>query len=216
VIRTQAEANAFIRTNTRPIAVDGLPISIWQADEITPIWTATESDLEKQRLAPPFWAFAWAGGQAVARWLFEHPGIVKDRRVLDLACGCGVAAIAAAMCGARPSLGNDIDAMCEAACAVNAELNGVDVGWMGGDLVSGPPPEVDVILAGDVFYEKPMAEAFLGFLARCRDAGIDVIVGDPGRSYFPRQGLVQLAEYEIATTMELESAMAKRTRVWRL
>jgi predicted nicotinamide N-methyase len=210
------EARAFIRANTRPKTLADLPIAIWQADEITPIWSATEADLEKHRLAPPFWAFAWAGGQAICRWLFEDGEPVQFRRVLDLAAGCGIVAITAAKLGAKQALANDIDPMCEAACAENAYLNNVEIGWLGGDLISGPPPDVDVILAGDVFYEKPMAEAFLTFLKRCRAKGIDVIVGDPGRSYFPREGLTHLAEYDIATTMELESTLVKRTRVWRL
>jgi predicted nicotinamide N-methyase len=214
--RTHAEARDFIRANTRVCAVAGLPLSFWQADEITPIWTATEHDLEAARLAPPFWAFAWAGGQAIARWLYEHPETVAGKRVLDLACGCGVAAIAAAQCGAATSLANDIDPMCEAATLLNAELNVVSVGWLGGDLVAGAPPDVDVILAGDVFYEKPMAEAFLAFLTRCKTAGTDIIVGDPGRAYFPRQGLTLLGDYAIPTTLELESMLVKQTRVWRL
>jgi predicted nicotinamide N-methyase len=213
--RTPHDARDFIRANTRVRPVAGLPLSFWQADEITPIWTATEHDLEAARLAPPFWAFAWAGGQAIARWLYAHPETVHGKRVLDLACGCGVAAIAAAQCGAATSLANDIDPMCEAATLLNAELNGVSVSWLGGDLISRTPPDVDVILAGDVFYEKPMAEAFLAFLTRGKATGIDVIVGDPGRAYFPK-GLSLLADYAIPTTLELESMLVKQTRVWRL
>jgi predicted nicotinamide N-methyase len=213
--RTPEEARTFIRANTRIRPVEDLPLSFWQADEITPIWTATEHDLEAARLAPPFWAFAWAGGQAIARWIYENPDIVRGKRTLDLACGCGVAAIAAAQCGAKKSLANDIDPMCEAATLLNAELNNVTVGWLGGDLIGSTPPGVDIILAGDVFYEKPMAEAFLAFLTRCKASGIDVIVGDPGRSYFPK-GLSLLADYAIPTTMELESMLVKQTRVWRL
>lgn len=210
------DPRAFIREHTRPLSLPDLPIAIWQADEITPIWSATETDLAKHCIAPPFWAFAWAGGQAIARWLFEDGEPVRGKRVLDLACGCGLAAIAAAKLGAAQALANDIDPMCEAACMENAYLNNVEVGWLGGDLIAAAPPPVDVILAGDVFYEKPMAEAFLAYLKRCRDAGIDVIVGDPGRTYFPREGLEPLAEFDIATTVELESMLSKRTRVWRL
>lgn len=212
--RSFEEAKALIRANTRPIQVAGLPIRQWTADEITPIWEATEADLERQRMAPPFWAFPWAGGQAVSRWLLEHPKIVAGRCVLDLAAGGGLGAIAAALAGARPVTANDIDPLCEAAVALNSELNDVEVEWLGGDLLDFDPPRADVVLACDVFYEKAMAERFLTFLARCRDAGATVIVGDPGRTYFPRNAFRPLAAYSIPTTEELENAPFKVTRVW--
>lgn len=212
----------FIRNHTRLGDVDGLilphrgaPMRLWQADEITPIWSATESDLDKQGLAPPFWAFPWAGGQGVARHLLDQPGIVRGRRVLDVACGSGLLAIAAAAAGAAQVLANDIDPLCEAAVSLNAEANGVAVQWLGGNLLLTDPPDVDVILAGDVFYERDMAASFLDWIDAAAARGIDVIAGDPGRAYAPdgRPGIV--AEFDITTTMELESAVQRRTRVWR-
>jgi predicted nicotinamide N-methyase len=213
-LRTLEEAKALIRRNARPIAVPGLPITLWQADELAPIWQATQSDLDDQNLPPPFWAFAWAGGQAMARWIFEHPETVAGRRVLDLAAGSGLIAIAAALNGAEAAFANDIDVMCAAAVALNAELNQVDIGYCAEDLLGGPPPDVDVVFAGDVFYEKAMAQRFLAFLLDARLAGADVYVGDPGRTFFPRESLRQLAEYQVETSLEIESTPTKSARVW--
>jgi predicted nicotinamide N-methyase len=211
-----ADAQAFIRANTRPLAVPGLePIRLYQADELTPIWQATQDDLEANNVAPPFWAFAWAGGQGVARYLRTHPEAVAGRRVLDVASGSGLVAIAAMLAGAEEATANDIDPMCEAAIALNADLNGVAVGFIGGDLLAGAAPDVDVILAGDVFYEQEMAARFHAFLLEARLAGIDVLVGDPGRAYAPRAGLELVGEYAVETSTEIENTATKTTRVWR-
>jgi predicted nicotinamide N-methyase len=211
------EAQRFIRANTRVAPVKGLaPIRLWQADELTPIWQATQDDLEAGNIAPPFWAFAWAGGQGVARYLREHPETVAGKRVLDLASGSGLAAIAAMLAGAETALANDIDPMCEAAIALNAELNGVEIGFIGGDLLAGATPDVDVILAGDVFYEQEMAARFHAFLLEARLAGVDVLMGDPGRAYVPRAGLELVGEYRVETSIEIENATTKTARVWRL
>jgi predicted nicotinamide N-methyase len=216
---------AFIRANTRLAPVPGLcsgrsgnraELRIWQADEITPIWSATEADLARQGLDPPFWAFPWAGGQAVARLILERPELVRSKRVLDIAAGSGMIAVAAAMSGAAAVLANDIDPLCEAAAALNAEANAVTIGWMGGDLLQGPPPEVDVILAGDIFYQKQMADRFLDWLGRAAAQGADVYAGDPGRAYAPQGGAAPMAEYDIATTTDLESVTSRRSRVWKL
>ncbi|MEZ5939468.1 MAG: 50S ribosomal protein L11 methyltransferase [Hyphomonadaceae bacterium] len=209
-------AMEVIRAHTRPIMLADLDVALWLADELTPIWEATESDLEARRMGPPFWAFAWAGGQAVARYVLLHPEIVAGKRVLDLAAGSGLLAIAAMKAGAASALANDVDPWCEAAVELNAEENGVRVAWTGVDLLDAALPEVDVILAGDVFYEAEMARRFLAFLKRAHGAGVDVLVGDPARTYFPRDAFVQAAEYAIETTTEIESADTKRTRVWRL
>jgi predicted nicotinamide N-methyase len=211
-----AQAMDVIRANTRVVALPDLDLSLYLADELTPIWEATEKDLEASRMGPPFWAFAWAGGQAVARYILLHPDSVGGRRVLDLASGSGLLAIAALKAGAATALANDVDPWCEAAVTLNADLNDVDVAFTSADLLDMAIPEVDLILAGDVFYEEIMARRFLAFLKRARAAGVDVLVGDPARTYFPRDAFTQVAEYAIDTTTEIESADTKRTRVWRL
>jgi predicted nicotinamide N-methyase len=207
----------FIRRHTRlqrpPHAAE---IELHLADEITPIWRMTETELESLGLPPPFWAFAWAGGQALARWLLDNPTEVAGKRVLDFATGSGLVAIAAMKAGAASVLAADIDVFCAAAVALNAETNGVEVAFTSADLLETPPPEVDVICAGDVCYEKPMAERVLAWLALARANGARVLIGDPGRSYFPRKGLTRLADYSIATTRELEDLEVKRTGVWAL
>lgn len=207
---------AIIRANTRPKPVGALGLSIWTADELTPLWEATEGDLERHRMGPPFWAFPWAGGQAVSRYILENREIVAGRRVLDLAAGSGLVALAAMRAGASAAVANDIDPFCEPAVALNADLNGLAVGWLGGDLLGAPPPAFDVITAGDVFYEKEMARRFLGFLEAAYERGVHVIVGDPGRTYFPRDSFRLLAEYDIETTTEIESMPIKSARVWGL
>jgi predicted nicotinamide N-methyase len=212
-----ARSVAFIRANTRPLEVSGLSgIRIFAADELTPIWSATEADLAKGNIAPPFWAFPWAGGQALARYVLDHPEIVRGKRVLDLASGSGLAAIAAAKAGAARVIANDIDPMCEAAIAVNAELNDVAIGFLAGDLLDAPPPATDVILAADVFYEQTPARRFLAFLRSAREQGIVVFAGDPDRTYFPRDAFRQVADYAIETSAEIENAPIKTARVWTL
>lgn len=223
--RTPAEMQALIRANTRLAPVAGLDLGkpgapalmqLWQADEITPIWSATETGLDKAGLEPPFWAFAWAGGQAVARLVLAQPEIVRGKRVLDIAAGSGMIAVAAARCGAAQVLANDIDPLCEAATALNAEANGVTVGWLGGNLLDAPPPDVDVILAGDVFYQKQMADRFLGWLREASARGITVYAGDPGRAYAPKGGARPVARYEIETSLDLEGVHKREAVVWTL
>jgi len=222
---TLARNRAFIAANTRLAPVAGLglthrggpePLRIWQADEITPIWSATEEDLNRQGIEPPFWAFPWAGGQGVARLILERPDIVRGKRVLDIACGSGMVGIVAAAAGASAVWVNDIDPICEAAAALNAEANGVSLSWLGGNLLDAPPADVEVILAGDIFYEMTMAARFLDWLRQAAARGIAVYAGDPGRAYAPAGETGLLAEYDIATTMELESATARHARVWQI
>ena len=209
------DPEAFIRANTVLQPVPHTPeISIYVADEITPIWTMTEEALGELGLAPPFWAFAWAGGQAIARYLLDHPGAVRGKDVLDFASGSGLCAIAAMLAGADHALACDIDPFCSAAIALNARANGVAVDSTIADLLDRPAPRVDVILAGDICYEKPLAERVLAWLTAAHAAGSYVLIGDPGRSYFPRAGLVPLAEYQVQTTRELEDFAVKRTGVW--
>jgi predicted nicotinamide N-methyase len=212
-----ASRRAFILANTRLQSPPHTPeLKLWLADEVTPLWRLTEEELGEIGLPPPFWAFAWAGGQALARYLLDHPDEVRGRRVVDFATGSGIVAIAARMAGAAEVLAADIDGFCEAAVALNAEANGAHVGFSSRDLLDQAPPVADLILAADICYEQPLASRVMDWLAVARAAGARVLVGDPGRTYFPKSGLVQLAEYRVPTTRELEDAEVKRTRVWAL
>lgn len=212
-----AGRRAFILENTRLQAPPHTPeLRLHLADEITPIWTLTEEALAEIGLPPPFWAFAWAGGQALARYILDHPEVVAGKRVIDFASGSGLVAIAAMKAGAASVLAADIDVFCEAAIGLNAAANGVEVAFTETNLLDAPPAPADVLLAGDICYERPMAEAVMAWLGLGRAAGATVLVGDPGRTYFPKEGLVKLAEYQVPTTRELEDMAVKRTSVWTL
>lgn len=205
----------FIRENTRLQAPPHAPeVVLHMADEITPIWRLTEEELAEQGLPPPFWAFAWAGGQALARYILDHPHKVAGKTCLDLATGSGLVAIAAMKAGAGSVTAYDIDDFCAAAVALNAEANGVAVTCRIGDITNDPPPPAEVILAGDIFYEKPVAERVLAWLDQARRRGSRILVGDPERTYFPKDRLVRLAEYQVATVSALEDQEIKRTSVW--
>ena len=208
----------FIVDNTRLQRPPHTPeLQLHLADEITPIWRLTEEALSEVGLPPPFWAFAWAGGQALARYVLDNPAVVAGKAVLDFASGSGIVAIAAVRAGAARVLAADIDAFCGAALALNAEVNGVIAGFTDADLLEAPPPAwAEVILAGDICYEKPLAERVMAWLAAARATGATVLIGDPGRSYFPREGLTRLAEYQVQTTRELEDMEVKKTAVWAL
>jgi predicted nicotinamide N-methyase len=210
------QACAFIRANTRVVSAPGLPIAMYQADALTPIWEATEADLAQANVSPPFWAFPWAGGQALARYLLDHPETVSGKRVLDLASGSGLVAVAAALAGAAEVVANDIDPMCEAAIALNAALNRVQIKYLAGSLLDTAPPAFDVILAADVFYEQTPARLFRGFLERAHAAGTVIFAGDPGRTYFPSDVFRQLASYSVETSTEIENHPVKTARVWTL
>jgi predicted nicotinamide N-methyase len=211
---------AFVRANTRLQPLPFIPeISLHLADEAVPLWERTEEELGEMGLPPPFWAFAWAGGQALARYLLDQPAEVAGKRVLDLASGSGLVAIAAARVGAAPIIANDIDTFAHAAMALNAEINAVYIDIVGHDMleVSGDAgPRYDVILVGDLFYEQSTAARALAFLDRHRALGARVLIGDPGRTYLPRERLQQLCEYRIPVTRELEDNEIKRTSVWLL
>jgi predicted nicotinamide N-methyase len=212
---TPEERRRFILDNTRLQSPPHAPeLRLHLADEVTPIWRMTEEELGAMGLPPPFWAFAWAGGQALARWLLDHPEEARGRRVLDFATGSGLVAIAAMRAGAASALGSDLDAFCEAAVEVNAAANGVAVAFTSADLLEAEPPEVELICAGDVWYEQPLAGRVRAWLERAHRRGTRVLVGDPGRTYFDPSGLTRLAEYRVATTRELEDAEVKRTGVW--
>ena len=210
----------FVRANTRLRPVPHVPeITLHLADEAVPLWQRTEEELARIGLPPPFWAFAWAGGQALARYLLDHPETVAGRRVLDLASGSGLVAIAAAKAGARDVVAADIDAFAIAAIGLNAMINGVAVVATAADLLDGaaPPGEpFDVVLAGDIFYERDTAARAFAFLTRCRQAGAAVLIGDPGRAYLPKDRLRRLCEYQVPVTRDLEDQDIKRTAVWEL
>ncbi|HTK36630.1 MAG TPA: methyltransferase [Caulobacteraceae bacterium] len=209
------DRRGFILANTRLQIPPHVPeLRLHLADEITPIWKLTEEGLEAIGLPPPFWAFAWAGGQALARYLIDHPDVVAGRRVLDFAAGGGIVGIAAKRAGAAKVLCADIDPFCADAVALNAQTNGVAVDFTSTNLLDDAPPAVEVILAGDICYEKPVAERVRAWLGVAAARGTAVLIGDPRRSYFDPKGLVQLADYQVETTRELEDHAVKRTGVW--
>ncbi|MDR6627692.1 methyltransferase [Caulobacter segnis] len=217
IVQTLEGRRAFIRENTRLQAPPHTPeLQLHLADEVTPIWKLTEEALEEIGLPPPFWAFAWAGGQALARYILDHPEIVAGKRVIDFATGSGIVAVAAMKAGATSVLAADIDVFCEAAVGLNADANAVEIAFTDQNLLDSPPPAADVLLAGDICYERPMAEAVMAWLGQGRAAGARVLIGDPGRTYFPKDGLEKLAEYQVPTTRELEDLAVKRTSVWTL
>jgi len=207
---------AFIRTHTRLLAVPHAPeISLHLADEATALWQKTEDELGEIGLPPPFWAFAWAGGQALARYVLDHPEIVDGKRVLDVATGSGLVAIAAAKAGARAVTAVDIDAFCAVAVGLNAAANGVHVTAETRDPVDSDEG-FDVILAGDICYQRDMTDAMMGWLKPLASRGTVVLIGDPGRTYLPKTGLEKRAEYEVPVTRALEDLEIKRTAVWAL
>jgi predicted nicotinamide N-methyase len=210
------DKTAFIRAHTAWLAVPHAPeISLYLADEITEIWKKTEDDLEKIGLPPPFWAFAWAGGQSLARYILDHPDMVRGKTVLDFASGSGLVAIAAAKVGASRVEANEIDDFALAAIALNAKDNNAAVKLRGGDLI-GTDDKWDIVLAGDIAYERDMTARVFAWLHTLVRRGATVLIGDPGRAFLPKAGLEELAEYRVPTTREIEDTEIKRTKVFRL
>jgi predicted nicotinamide N-methyase len=206
---------AFILAHTRLIAPPLTPeLQLQLADEATDLWQKTEDELGRIGLPPPFWAFAWAGGQGLARYILDHRELVAGRRVLDFASGSGLVAIAAAKAGAAMVEASEIDEFALAAIALNASQNDVSVKLRASDLV-GLDEDWDIVLAGDVSYQQDMAEAVTGWLAALARRGAKVLIGDPWRSYLARQLLEPIAEYSVPTTRALEDAEIKRTGVFR-
>lgn len=189
-------------------------IRLHLADEAHALWLKTEEELAEIGLPPPFWAFAWAGGQGLARYVLDNPLIVQGKKVLDFAAGSGLVAIAAALAGAEAVLAADTDPFCAAAVRLNAAANGVDIAFTDRDVV-GSDEGWNVVLAGDVFYEKPLADRLMPWFGALRARGATVLVGDPGRAYLPTHGLAALASYEVPVTRALEDAEVKRTIVWK-
>ncbi|WP_118847926.1 50S ribosomal protein L11 methyltransferase [Pleomorphomonas carboxyditropha] len=207
---------AFVLRETRSKAPPLIPeIRLRLADEAMDLWQATEADLGRAGLPPPFWAFAWAGGQALARHVLDHPEIVRGARVLDFAAGSGIVAIAAKLAGARDVVAADIDAYARAAILINAGDNGVAVTAPDTDFLDRGAAGFDVVLAGDVFYERPMAARVEPFLRAAQAAGAAVLFGDPGRAYLPATGIAPLASYEVPVPRAIEDRDVRTTRVWR-
>ncbi len=212
-----ASPRAFVLRHTHLDPVPGLEaIRLYLADDVLPLWHALQIETEDLDTALPYWAFAWAGGLAIGRYLREKPEAVAGRRVFDLASGSGLCAIAALQAGAAESTGADIDAFAAAAIEMNARANGRRVTVVHRDVLDEEPPDVDVILAGDCFYEAGLPGRVLPWLQRARDRGVEVLVGDPGRRYLPTSELVELASYEVRTTTQLEDLELKQGRVYTL
>jgi len=215
---TITDKTAFIRANTRLRPVPLVPeISLFVADEAVPLWHKTEEELGEAGLPPPFWAFAWAGGQALARYVLDAADIVRGKTVLDLASGSGLVGIAAMKAGAASVTVADIDAFACAAAALNAAENGVAIATCDNDLLAGGNPERwEVILAGDIFYERDTAQRAYDFLSGHAAQGATILIGDPGRSYLPRDKLRRIADYSVPVTRDLEDTEIKKTAVWSL
>jgi predicted nicotinamide N-methyase len=205
---------AFVRHHTRPVQPLLVPeVTLQVAADVVVLWEAIEVERGVAPTEPPFWAAAWPGGQALARYVLDVPDTVAGRSVLDLGSGSGLVAVAAALAGARQVVASEIDPFGHAAIAVNAEVNGIARVVVVGDVLGEEPPAVDVVLAGDVCYDREMTERVLPFLDRARARGCEVYVGDPGRPYLPHDRLEGVAVYEIPET---EGPGLRRTTVWRL
>jgi len=204
-------AEDFVRANTALAAPPLVPeLMLHLATEATPLWEATEATLARSNLPPPYWAFAWPGGQALARFILDHPETVRGRRILDFGAGSGLAAIAAARAGAE-AVAAEIDEFAAAAIRLNMSLNEVRVEIVTEDVID-RPCEWDVILAGDMCYERPLAERLTAWL---RELPAAVLLGDPGRNYFRPDGLERLATYTVPTSRDLEDRETRETGVWR-
>jgi predicted nicotinamide N-methyase len=191
---------------------------LWLASEYVPIWQATEAWLEEQNIDPPYWAFCWPGGQAIARYLLDNPEQVRGKRVIDFAAGSGVSSMAAAWAGAASVLANDIDALSLVAARLNAKANALSFEVSVDDWLAGRDgtPDADVVIAGDVCYESEMSARALAWLRGHARLGRLVLLGDPGRNYFSAQGLLERARYEIPTSLQLENRGMRETVVWQV
>ena len=211
-----SDPRGFILANTALIAPPLVPeIRLHLATEVVPLWRKTEEELEAEGVPPPYWAFAWAGGQALSRYVLDHPETVAGQSVLDFGSGSGLVAIAAAMAGATRVLAADIDGFACAAIALNAEASGVAVAIASDDII-GRTGDWKAVLIGDMCYERPLAERLLGWLHILKAQGATVLLGDPGRSYFPKSGIEKLATYRVQTTRDLEDREIRETSVYRL
>jgi predicted nicotinamide N-methyase len=211
---TEIERLIAVAASTTKLPTPLVPeISLYCAGNAYDVWSLASDGDESAPM--PFWSFPWAGGQALARHVLDHPELVAGRRVLDLACGSGLVAIAAARAGAEHVTANDVDPNALAAVQLNAQANGVTVNALLGDLLDDEVTDADVVLAGDVCYESELTARMLAFLLRAHERGADVLLGDPGRTYLPREHLDEVAAYDVPTTLVLEDATTKRSTIWR-
>ncbi|MCV9966083.1 methyltransferase [Pararhizobium sp. BT-229] len=211
----KTDPETFIRANTDIMTPPHVPeIRLHLASEAHDLWLKTEEELEEIGLPPPFWAFAWAGGQGLARHILDHPELVRGKHVVDFASGSGLVAIAAMKAGAASVLAVDIDPWAETAVRLNAALNGTQVAFAATDII-GTMRSADVYLAGDVFYDKSFADRLIPWFSALAGEGADVLVGDPGRAYRPRERMEMLAAYQVPVTRALEDSEVKKTTVWR-
>ena len=205
-----------MQANTKLLVSKLVPeIKLHLAEESLSIWRKTEEELGEINLPPPFWAFAWAGGLALARYVLDNPSLVAGKRVLDLGSGSGLVAIAAKRAGAAEVLAADVDLFASAAVLINAEANAVSLRVTEDDILDTTPSDIDVLLVGDLFYERDLTERVVSFMERTAATGAPVLVGDPRRSYFPAERFINLARYDVPTTRELEDQEIKRAAVWR-
>jgi predicted nicotinamide N-methyase len=209
------DPEAFIRANTALLAPPLVPeLKLYLAAESLPIWQKTEDELGEMNVPPPYWAFAWAGGQALARYVLDNAARVAGKHVLDLGTGSGLSALASMQAGAKSCVAADIDTLALVATRLNAEANGLVITTTADDLLARAPDAFDVILVGDLFYERELAERVLAFIDAAKTRGALVLIGDPKRNYFPRDRFIQVAAYQVPVTRELEDAEIKNTSVW--
>jgi len=207
---------SFVLANTVLTTPSLVPeIRLHLATEILPLWTRTEEEIETQGLPPPYWAFAWAGGQALARYVLDNPEIVRGRVVLDFGSGSGLVAIAAAKAGAASVIAADIDTFAAAAIAANASANAATLAVEQDDVLL-HACRWQTVLVGDMCYERPLADLLLAWLTNAARNGTTIFLGDPGRSYFPKSGVEKLASYQVQTSRELEDRDIRATAVYRL
>jgi len=211
------KTEAFIRSNTQLISPPAVPeIRLHLATEVTPLWQASEDYLKSHNMPPPYWAFPWVGGQALTRYVLDNPGLVRGKTVLDFAAGSGMTAIAAGMRGAKSVEAAEIDAIAVEAIRMNAAVNGVMLSVRQTNVLAAPTCPWEVVLAGDVCYEKPMADAVFAWLRRCAASGAEVLMADPGRAYLPPTGLMKVASYTIPCSLELEDRTSRTASIYKI
>jgi len=211
-----AQSEKFVHDNTRLLVPPLVPeISLHLAVESVPIWQKSEEELGEMNVPPPYWAFAWAGGQALARYLLDDQGICARKTVVDIGAGSGLTAIAAAKSGAARVYAADVDQFALAACRLNALANGVKIELLSDDQLQSTPVFADVVLIGDLFYERELADRVLAYIDVVKARGAHVYIGDPQRSYFPRDRFQCLATYQVPVTRDLEDSEIKKSAVWK-
>lgn len=209
-------ADAVVRERTTLSPVPLVPeIRLYLASQSVPTWEATEEEAGETGLPPPFWAFAWVGGQALARYVLDRPDAVQGKRVLDLATGSGIVAIAAKKAGAKTVIAADTDPFAEAAFRANVAANKVDIAFRAADMIGQPLRDIDVVLVGDFFYDRDLAGRTTEWLAALCKGGCCILIGDPGRAYLPKERLAFAAAYDVPASREIEDGDRKRCTVFR-